>query len=188
MMLVYTHCRVYTHNVYDEGELLLLLHVYMMFVAYIHTHSRVYTQLVNYRGLHALVAEAIFTFMSRKPSPFPGAPFNSKTDFWSCDPWRRAMVYVFQLRTMLGYPAQKMWSKFTVEDYKFNVRAFKRWLKRDKEIMSKSESYQKLPETYVCVIKRKHLSRPKAISSCQSSDSPVKRRCVVGDDTTDEED
>ena len=98
------------------------------------------------------------------------------------------MVHVFQLRTMLGFPAQKMWSNFTMEDYKFNVRAFKRWLKRDKEIMSKSESYKKLSETYVSVIKRKHLSRPKAISTCQSSDSPVKRLCVVGDDTTDEED
>ena len=63
-----------------------------------------------------------------------------------------------------------------------------RWMTRDKELMMKSKSFQELPETYTSTIKRKHLTRKRVLSVDPSSDSPVKRRCVIGDDTTDEED
>ena len=46
--------------------------------------------------------------------------------------WKRALLYVFIVRYMLGFPSQKIWNKFTHKDYKLNVRCFKRWLRYEK--------------------------------------------------------
>ena len=148
-----------------------------------HTH----TQLVNHQGLHRHVSDAIFRFIELKPSPFPGA-LQSQEDFWAVKPWKRAMVFVFQVRHLLNFPAQKIWSSFSVNDYKLNVRSFKRWIKMDKEVMSVSKKLLKLPKAYTAGKKRKHKSKRKTIDlTTSASDSPMKRRCDVGDDTTDED-
>lgn len=108
----------------------------------------------------------------------------SKRDFWMCPKWKRAMVFVFLVRYLLGFTSQKLWSKFSIEDYKLNIRVFNRWLTKDHLVMKRSKVFEKLPEM-VQVVKPKR--KKKAKVSASSSESPMKRRFVVLSDTTDSE-
>ena len=97
------------------------------------------------------------------------------------------MVFVFLVRHLLRMPSQKIWSKFTYEDYKVNKRCFKRFVEHDKLIMKRSRKFRKLPKTHTVKSKKKSRSE-KASCVSFSEESPMKRRCVLGDSTTSEED
>ena len=153
----------------------------------------VYTlpQLIDFHGLHAIVGDVVMKFMKRKPSPFKGA-LVSKTSVMRSPSWKRAMVFVFVVRHMLGLPSQKMWTKFSYTDYKTNVRCFKRWIKMDQVVMKKSKKFLKLPDDdprYGSPTKSKKSRKLKRSNSrySLSSDSPMKRRCVLDSSTTDED-
>lgn len=140
--------------------------------------------------MYSVLGDTIIRFIQRKPSPF----FNclvSKAAFCRCPSWKRALLYVFIVRYMLGFPSQKIWNKFTHKDYKLNVRCFKRWLRYEKHVMSASKLYRKLPEIETSLDEERSKKRARARSTQQqtnfSSDSPFKRKCVVDSDTTDSE-
>ena len=132
-----------------------------------------------------MIGDAIISFVKVKPTPFAGMLL-SKESFWKCPKWKRAMVFLFLVRHVLEMTSQKMWAKFTYEDFRVNKRCFTRYMKKDKEIMERSLMYQKLPETTA----EKAVSKRKKTGgySSYSEDSPVKRRLKIGDSTTDEED
>jgi len=115
----------------------------------------------------------------------------SREEVWLCPPWKRAMVFVFLVRNLLDMKSQKMWSKFTYEDYCVNKRSFKRYMERDEIIIKKAKMYRNLPVTNaetVNKIKKTVVSKRKTGYSSISEDSPMKRRCKLADSTTEEED
>ena len=82
-------------------------------------------------------------------------------------------------------------SKFTYEDYKVNKRCFSRFMLKDEVVMKRATVFQKLPETLVVTHETVAKKRKKKTGySSLSENSPVKakRRCKIGDDTTEEED
>ena len=50
------------------------------------------------------------------------------------------------LRVLLHMPASKQWRKFDPNDYKWNIRTFKRYGVNDLTIMAASPLFNKLPE------------------------------------------
>jgi len=119
---------------------------------------------------------------------FPGSmALRSQTHFWEVPVFKRAMTFVFFMRYLLGHESQRQWHRFSVRDLKFNTRCFKRWCDHEHKILNKSKILNDLPEDYEDPHVQSHSKR--ALSSDQvSSDSPVKRRFIVKDDSTDEED
>jgi len=153
-------------------------HVYMQICVYM------CIQLVDYDGLHGIVADVMFAFIKTKPQPFRGC-LQSKDAFFNGSPWRRAMLFVFLVRHLLGYASQKIWHKFSYKDYKLNYRCFARWMKNDKIIMQKSKHVQDLPDEADVSPAKKRTNR--ADTTMSSEHSPYKRRCVVDSDTTDDD-
>ena len=74
--------------------------------------------------MYSLIGDAIMEFMRLKNLPFPHALF-SKKHFWEVPSWKRAMVFVFLVRVMLGLKSPKQWKLYNVKDYKHNVRSFR---------------------------------------------------------------
>lgn len=146
-------------------------------------------QLDDVDGLHELIGVALFKFISEKRNAFPNATI-SQEDFWSIPSYKRAMVWVFFLRFLLGMNGQKQWRKFSLEDYKFNVRTFHRWIKKDKEIMGNCSSFKKLPEKKPELIKRirkKGFKRTRSGASTSDASPPCKRSITVSLVSTDED-
>ena len=76
-----------------------------------------------------------------------------------------------------------------MKDYKFNTRCFKRWVEHECEIFKQSKALNNLPEDYENPLFNKSQSKRSAMSSDHlSSESPVKRRFIVKDESTSEED
>ena len=94
------------------------------------------------------------------------------------------MVFVFLVRHVLEMTSQKMWARFSYEDYRVNKRCFARYMKKDEEIMKRSLQFQRLPDT---TSKKVVSKRKKTGYSSETEESPVKRRLVIGDSTTDED-
>lgn len=162
--------------------------VYVYIGVYTNITLSFFVQLVNHRNLYGILGDTIIRFIERKPSPF----FNcllSKAAFWRCPSWKRALLFVFIVRYMLGFPSQKIWNKFTDKDFKLNVRCFKRWIRYEKQVMRASKMFQKLPEIETSLDKERGTKRVRARSTQAnfSSDSPFKRKCVVDSDTTDDD-
>ena len=97
------------------------------------------------------------------------------------------LTFVFMLRFVLGFKAQRQWKKFTQDDYKLNKRSFQRWIDKENDIFLKSKEFAKLPPHYEELQRMKH--KRKVISTSElSCDTPVKRSFVVDDEsTTDDE-
>ena len=76
----------------------------------------------NVRNLHSILGDCVINFMRLKPEPYLRGALVSKESFWEVPEFKRAMTAVFLVRYMLGYKAQRMWKKFTVNDLKLNKR------------------------------------------------------------------
>lgn len=144
----------------------------------------------NVDGLHELVGNVMFQFIKEKRNAFPNATI-SKQDFWCTPAYKRAMVWVFLLRFLLGMSGQKQWKNFDIKDYKLNVRAFHRWMKKDNEIMSTCSAYENLPQNkpaHLRRIRKKGRSKRgrKEVSTSEAS-PPYKRSCAINLVSTDEE-
>ena len=128
--------------------------------------------------------------MKKHNTVFPNALL-SKEDFWACDSYKRAMVFVFMARYLFAMDGQKQWKDFSMRDYKFNVRLFRRFLQCETDIFSMSSEFLDLPEK-ANPRKRRQTGRGRRKTgtpnqSASASESPMKRRCVVEDDFTDSE-
>ena len=108
----------------------------------------------------------------------------SQEDFWKVPPFKRALTFVFLARYVLGYQSQRMWKRFKMSDYKFNTRCFKRWDEKEGEIFSECKRFNDMPDTAPAPRKRTTATA----ESLSSTDSPYKRRFVVNDESTSEED
>ena len=143
-------------------------------------------RLSNERGLYQKIGDAIIEFMKVKPEPYLSKALASKANFWMVPPWKRAMTFVFMLRFLLGFNAHHQWRKFTVLDYKLNKRSFARWLQKEDEIFAESTKLEDLVDSLPPVSPaRRHKRRLLAVSD--STDSPMKRKFVVADVSTDDE-
>ena len=156
---------------------------------YLQLYVLVCSQLANVGNLYELIGDVIMDFVKKHTTTFPNASV-SKKDFWSHDPWKRSMVFVFMTRYLYDMDGQKQWRKFSVKDYKFNVRLFNRWIKHETEIMVASPEYQNMPEK-ATNRKRSRIGRGRPVlkvpNSESATESPAKVRCVVNDDFTDDE-
>ena len=115
----------------------------------------------------------------------------SKQDFWNVDSYKRAMVFVFMTRYLFGMDGQKQWKDFSIRDYKYNVRLFRRWMECETDIFSMTSQYLDLPEK-VNPRKRRQVGRGRrkagvVRTSASASESPMKKQCVVKDEFTDDE-
>ena len=77
--------------------------------------------------LYNLIGNTMLEFMKLHPQPFPNALF-SKKDFWLVEQFKRAQLFIFLSRFILEMPAQKAWDQFREKDFKFNTRAFRRFV------------------------------------------------------------
>ena len=55
--------------------------------------------------LYELVGEAMFAFMKERTPTFPNVTL-SKEDYWSCYPWKRALLFVFLTRFLYKMDGQ----------------------------------------------------------------------------------
>lgn len=124
-------------------------------------------KLVDKDDLYKYLGDAIMKFIELKPQPFPTALY-SKKHFFRYPAWKRAMVGLHMVRVVLNQPASKQWNMYNVGDYKFNVRFFRFWLKKDKAIMEKSAKFQALLDDCQSPPSRKR-KRPVASPSVSSA-------------------
>ena len=139
--------------------------------------------------LYKYVGDTICKFIELKPQPFPTA-FQSKKHFLRYPAWKRAMVALHMVRVVLKYPAIRQWDKYNAGDYKFNVRFFRLWLKKDKAIMRKSKIFQALPDDLESPSTKHRRKRKRSASPSVSSASEA-APCIVfnvPDSTSDGED
>ena len=143
-------------------------------------------RLVDEEDLYQNVGDAMIRFMRIKPEPFLSNALRSQSHFWGVPPWKRALSFVFMLRFVMGYKAQRQWRKFTENDYKLNKRAFNRWVEKENDIFLKSPEFDKLPEFYEEEVRIRHKRKVTSTSEL-SVDSPVKRSFVVADESTSDD-
>ena len=139
---------------------------------------------MDYNGLFAILGDAVIDFMRLKPQPYQTMALTSQEHFWRVPTWKRSMTFVFLVRYLLAYKSQSQWRKFCIEDLKLNTRCFKRWEENETAICIKSPQFNKFPERLresPSVVKRRFATTSQFDSS---SDSPMKRRFVVNDDST----
>ena len=134
-------------------------------------------------GLYKIIGNCIIEFMRAKPQPFLANALASQENFWQVPTYKRAMTFVFLVRYVLGYPSQSQWKNFSVADLKLNTRTFKRWEKKEIEIMEASDKLSALDEEAPPPMQKKR----KKVSSDVTSDSPMKRVFVVDSDSTGDE-
>ena len=70
-----------------------------------------------------------------------------------------------------------------MSDYKFNTRCFKRWVEKEDKVFAQSTMFMQLPERDAAGTP----VRKRPATSEMSSDSPMKRRFVVNDDSTSDD-
>ena len=85
-------------------------------------------------GLFPLLATAIFKFIKKKPGPLRKL-CTSKMSFQEVPAWRRGLTALFMIRWLTEKPGNKQWKNFSEDDYKTNVKIFRRYLKNDDRIM-----------------------------------------------------
>ena len=139
----------------------------------------------DYDDLYCLLGDAVCDFMKLKPQPFTNSLL-SKKDFWVIPQWKRAMIFVFLSRYVMEKNSQKMWQRFTYEDYKHNWRSFKRWCVYEDKIMNRSKVFSELPEDCESSNRKRIYNLIHVATS--SAESPMKRRIKLNDDTTDSDD
>ena len=142
---------------------------------------------MNVNGLFGILGDAVIEFMASKPQPFGVKATRYRDVFWDVPTFKRALFFVFFIRYMLGFKSQRNWKKFLQSDYKFNTRCFKRWEDQETAIMQASKLYQEMPEARTVHNTVAHKRKHKVESDPFSSDSPMKRRFVVAEDSTDSE-
>ena len=139
-------------------------------------------QLKDSNGLHALVGDAIFEMMDRKKVIFPKATLSQKS-FLSIAPWRRAMIFVFLSRFLCNKKGQQRWRNYSMEDYKFNIRAFRRYMLKDTEILDKTQRFLDLPPDLPQDGKEKKRPLPTSDSMTEAA----RMKFTVDDSSSDEE-
>ena len=102
-------------------------------------------RLNNEDGLYGVLGDLIYSFIDLKKTSFP-FDLRSKQDFLAVPVWKRALIHISALRVVLNKPANRQWRKYAVNDYKWNIRTFQRYVSNDLEIMSSSPLFNKLPE------------------------------------------
>ena len=173
---------VYTHKIMHSGGLIMLSHLLL--------------QLSDEDGLWEAVGDSIVEFVqriSKKTKAHFGMGSESQELFLTVPTWKRAMVYMHLLRYVLGKPNMKAWDKFDVRDYKGNVRAVNRYSKLDLAILKRSPKFRSLPEKLVGCSDPVQITRIRRRSnniftSENETDSPSKKRCAVGQSSSEEED
>ena len=146
---------------------------------------RTLKRLQNVDGLYNILGNTIIAFMRAKPTPFLTNALASKDDFWLVPVFKRGMTFVFLIRYALGYNSQSQWKNFTEADYKLNKRCFQRWENNDRTIFLSSSAFHSLPDHPP---PRKTTSKKRVRgSNSLSSDSPMKRKYVMRDTSSDEE-
>ena len=117
-----------------EKQKCLLLNTYLFFVQ-----------------LYSLVSAAILRFVGMKKTSFPDAT-RSKEQFRKVPKWKIAMIFVRMVRHVLACHASKHWNRYGYENWKFNVKAFNRWMQVHDEVITSSPNWKniddKLPEVF----------------------------------------
>ena len=137
-------------------------------------------------GLYNLIGNTMIEFMKIHPQPFPNALF-SKSDFWLVEQFKRAQLFVFLSRFVLEMPAQKPWDRFLEKDLKFNMRAFRRFTVKEKDVFDHSTQFLGLSDEYEKNTTKKRKRVVIDLLSDPCTESPVKRHFTVGDTSTDDE-
>ena len=106
-----------------------------------------------------------------KTQPFPNAML-SKRHFMTYEPYKRAMIGIFMLRLVLEIPANKQWKHYRVEDYKWNVRTFRNWLKHDAAIIRSAPRFTALPNDFTSPPHRRRRADSPSVSQ-SPSDAPI---------------
>ena len=141
-------------------------------------------------GLYAVLGDTMCKFIEAKSTIYANATL-SKEDFWMVPPFKRAMAFVFLLQHVLGFKSHKQWNNFSESDLKLNTRAFKRWIKYEKQVMQASFMYRHMPEKFDANAagrkKIKYKKRRLTTAAGSTTESPKRKVFVVADDTTSEE-
>ena len=143
--------------------------------------KRALKRLLDVNGLYRILGDTLIHFMKEKHQPFGVNSTRSKEDFWCVPVYKRALFFVFFTRFSLGFKSHKNWRKFLQQDYKFNQRCFKRWSEKEFNILAKSTRLNAMVEEITKPTTRKRISSE---TDAFSSDSPMKRRFVVRDEST----
>jgi len=137
-------------------------------------------RLLDVNDLYQILGDTLIHFMREKFQPYGVHCTKSKQDFWHVPVYKRALFFVFFIRFSLGFKSHKNWKKFLQEDYKFNRRCFKRWADKEALILGKSTKLRAMIDARNVEHQKRNTSEIDAFSS----DSPMKRRFVVRDEST----
>ena len=146
-------------------------------------------KLLDKEGFFNRLGNAIVTFVEAKRQPFPWA-MKSKRHFMEYDNWKRAMIFVFMSRYLLGWTMNKKWFQWTDVQYKRSVRSFKRYLTHDHTIITTCDRYiHDIPDvsTVTSPETRKKRKRGFCSTTNESEDTEAVTIFKVGDDTTSED-
>lgn len=128
-------------------------------------------KLRNRCGLFPILGDAVVHFVQMKTQPFPQAML-SKRHFMSYEPYKRAMIAIFMIRLVLQIPANKQWKNYSVQDYKWNVRMFRNWMKHDAAIIRSAPRFTALPNDFTSPPHRRRRTDSPSVSQ-SPSDAPI---------------
>ena len=128
----------------------------------------------------------MFEFIKLKNSVFPNATL-SKQDFFHVPKWKRACIFVFLLRYLCLMKANRQWKKYLESDYKFNVRAFSRYCRVDRQIFDNTDAVNDLPDGYEGPRKRARKAETTEPSESASEKPRVRFQIDLTQDSTDDD-
>ena len=97
--------------------------------------------------------------------------------------WRRALTAIFMCRWLTDKPGNKQWKNFCEQDYKINVRLFRRYVKHDERIMMLCSDLNNLPETDP--VHERRLEKRRLATVDSTSEPPTTKYKVVSDSDDD---
>ena len=102
--------------------------------------------------------------------------------------WRRALTFVFLVRFLMGQPGSKQWKDFKEQDYKLNVKLFRRFMHVDRRVMLQSTSLSALPDTdaYSQKVTKRKVSASGGDSTASGSPAPKRYKVSSSDDDDDD--
>ena len=78
-------------------------------------------RVTDYGDMYKMVRDAIVSFITEKPAPFPG-DLTSQENFLFVAAWKRSLLYINLIRHVTGVHANNHWFKYGYPHYKVNKK------------------------------------------------------------------
>ena len=138
-------------------------------------------------GLYETLSDTMFKFAESKLTSFGTHATSSIKDYVSVPSWKRALTFVYMCRFYILPKTPNTTTNYTELDYKFNSRAFARYMKTDELILDACTELKKLPETREAFDRKRSRCHTELSTASEAGSPAPKHVIVIDDNSTDDE-